>query len=221
MDASKPLTTYSALIGLGIAPYLINGYINSKIVSWPPAYWAFELLIWVLIPAVILVTAVRHAGLKLTDLGFSRTIFGKRSVALILVVAFLFCPIDYMVYANAIGYTRNVLPHEGIFQYHSVVPHSCAMRTLIALYFALTAGFVEEVYFRGFLFKALSFAPAQIPLFLLLSPLLFAAIHWESGMANTAAAYISGLFSAVAFILMRNIWPLIAGHIYTDYAWFG
>jgi membrane protease YdiL (CAAX protease family) len=54
-------------------------------------------------------------------------------------------------------------------------------------------------------------------LYLLVSPILFAAIHWESGWANTGAAYVYGLFAAVAYLAMRNIWPLIVGHFYTDY----
>ena len=208
---------YAALAAVGIAPLLVNGCINAKIASLPALYWAFELFTWIGIPIAVLTSLVRNAGLRASDLGFSRTIFHRRSVVLVLVSSFLFCLIAYAVYTEAYSYMRTILPDAGIFQYRSVLPATDPGRSLVTLYFALSAGIVEEIYFRGLLFKIATFVRGTVPVFLILSPILFAAIHWESGMANMAAAYVYGLVSAIAYVFMRNVWPLVAGHVYTDY----
>jgi len=57
-------------------------------------------------------------------------------------------------------------------------------------------------------------------IYIAVSPLLFALVHWEGGTANVIAAYIFGLGAVGVFMYMKNIWPLIIGHIYTDYVWF-
>jgi membrane protease YdiL (CAAX protease family) len=212
---------YLGCAAAGISPYLINGYVNSKIAAWPALYWSFEVLCWIVIPAAVFAVLVRRDGLRAADLGLHGRIFRRHSVGLVVVACMILCPIDAVGYAGVYGYFRTILPDEGLFKYHSMVPEGGAARLLTTLYFALSAGIVEELYFRGLLFKAASFFPGSSALYLLLSPLLFAAIHWESGPANAAAAYTFGLFSAAVFLMIRNLWPLIAGHIYTDYAWFG
>ena len=54
-----------------------------------------------------------------------------------------------------------------------------------------------------------------------MSPLVFSLVHWESGIANLAAAWVVGLLAAAALLLLKNLWPLIAGHVFTDLLWYG
>jgi membrane protease YdiL (CAAX protease family) len=215
-DAVARRKLYLGCAAAGIFPYLVNGYVNSKIAAWPALYWSFEVVCWIVIPAAVFAFLARR-GLRAADLGLHTRIFGRDSVGLVVLACLVLCPIDAVGYAKVYGYFRTILPDEGMFKYQSVMPEDGAARALAALYFALSAGIVEELYFRGLLFKAL----ASTPLYLVLSPLLFAAIHWESGPANAAGAYVFGLFSAAVFVAIRNLWPLIAGHIFTDYIWFG
>jgi hypothetical protein len=212
---------YVACAALGIFPYLINGYINSKIAAWPALYWTFEVVCWVVIPGAVFAVLVRRGGLRAADLGLHGRIFGRDSVGLVILACLVLCPLEAVGYGHVYGYFRTFLPDEGVFKYQTMIPDGGARRELIALWFALTAGIVEELYFRGLLFRVAGFFPAPRALFLALSPLLFAAIHWESGPANAAGAYVFGVFSAAAFLILRNLWPLIAGHIFTDYIWFG
>jgi len=212
---------YLACAATGISPYLVNGYVNSKVAAWPALYWTLEALFWIAIPAALFFVLVRRGGLRAADLGLHGRIFGRDSVALVIVACLIFCPLDYAVYSRAYEYFRTVLPAEGLFHYQSMIPQSGAGRLLAALYFALTAGIVEELYFRGLLYRIAAFERWPATLYLALSPLLFAAIHWENGAASVAGAYVFGLLAASAFLVMRNLWPLIAGHIYTDYVWFG
>jgi hypothetical protein len=217
-----PATLYAVLTAAGIAPFLINGYVNARVAPWPAVYWGFEFLCWVVVPLVVLGTLRRAGGLRLSDIGLNGVIFGQRSIGLIVFTCLLICPLELLVYKYAIGYFRAVLPDEGLFQYQQIVPQSGAGRVLVAAYLALTAGIVEEIYFRGLMFKVFALISTRaVPVYLVFSPLLFASVHWESGLANTAAAYVLGLLAAVAFVAMRNLWPLIAGHVFTDYVWFG
>ena len=80
---------------------------------------------------------------------------------------------------------------------------------------------IEEFLFRGLLHRAFSGFPYSSVLFLVVSPLLFALVHWEDGLANLASTYIVGVFMAIAYLGFRNLWPLVIGHIFTDLVWFG
>jgi membrane protease YdiL (CAAX protease family) len=52
------------------------------------------------------------------------------------------------------------------------------------------------------------------------TPIVFALPHWEGGLHNVLATYVCALFFALLFLITKNLWPLIVGHIYTDYVWF-
>jgi membrane protease YdiL (CAAX protease family) len=226
MSAAQQVDTgrrnlYAACIAAGTFPYLINGYINARIASSPALYWTFELLCWLAVPAVVLVVLVRRAGLRFSEIGLNGRIFGRYSVGLVILMCLVMCLLCAWVYHLALGLSRALLPDNPLFEYQSIVPQSGAAHTLAALYLALSAGIVEEIYFRGLLHKLAGWAARPVPAYLTLSPLLFASIHWETGWAGTAAAYVFGLFTALAFLLTRNLWPLIAGHFYTDYSLYG
>lgn len=209
------------LFGIGIFPFFINGYVNALLAPLPVAYWAFEVSYWVVLPAILLTLAVRRQGLRLADIGLDTRVFGKRDVLLLGLLCVAFCPLDLFVYKHTYEYFRTVFTGPAFFEYESIVPKVNGwQRTLVAAYFALTAGVVEEVYFRGLLHKAVQHRPDAGGLYLVWSPLLFALIHWEGGFANVSTTYVFGLFAAAAFLAMRNLWPLIIGHIYTDYVLF-
>jgi membrane protease YdiL (CAAX protease family) len=175
-----------------------------------------EALVWLLVPLMVLAWLSRRAGLRMAELGFHGTVFGRKSVTLVTLLAIVFCWLSYTVFSEASGYAQRFLPEAGIFHYRSVIPVADPGRSMAILYFALSAGFVEEIYFRGLLLRIAMASYGSVALFLILSPLFFAAIHWESGMANVAAAYVYGLFAAVAYVWLRNIWPLVVGHVFTD-----
>lgn len=212
--------TYWALLALGIAPLYFNGYVNAQISDRPVAYWSFEFSYWVLLPVLVLVFLVRFGGLRMSDIGIHGHIRGRGSIGLLVLIALVLCPLYYLVHSSALRFFSTLLPASALFQYHTMVPESGIGRILVAAYFAITAGIVEEIYFRGLAFRACEMLPFSVPLYLGLSPILFALIHWESGAANTAATYVVGILAAATYVLLRNLWPLIVAHAYTDYAWF-
>ena len=206
---------------LGIAPFLVNGLVNSVIADNTLLYWAFELLTWVAIPLLILHFALRFTANGLRDFGLHASIRGHDNPGWVLLACALFAPLCYGVYKTSHDFFSRLFPSESFFDYESVIPDSGFLYIVVVLYFALSAGLVEEFLFRGLLWKALSGLHHSLVLFLVVSPILFSLVHWENGPANLAATWVVGVFLALAYLGLRNLWPLIVGHVFTDLLWFG
>jgi len=220
MKSTKQRNLLITLSVIGITPFLINGYINSIIHEIPAAYWAFELFSWVVVPIIIFTIAIKQVGLRLSEIGINQRIFGTDSIPLLLVVCIIFCPLYLLVYKSSFTFFSSLFPSDPYFTYKTVTPEEGALRIIVVIYFGLSAGIVEELYFRGLMYKISSFFSSPAVIYIICSPIAFALIHWEGGMANILATYITGAFAVLAFLLMRNLWPLIIGHIYTDFIWF-
>ncbi|MCP4470738.1 MAG: CPBP family intramembrane metalloprotease [Gammaproteobacteria bacterium] len=184
-------------------------------------YWGFELLTWIVIPCFILYRVTRIPGFRFAGLGYHGAIRDRHNPGLVLLASVLFAPLCYGVYAGSYAFFNELFPGQGFFNYESIVPESGTLYLVVVIYFGLSAGLVEEFLFRGLLFQAFAGFRNSLALFLLVSPLLFSLVHWEDGFANLASTYIVGIFMAIAYIGLRNLWPLVIGHIFTDLVWFG
>ena len=220
MNPIQQKTLFPLLIGVGIFPFMINGYINSLIADMPILYWGFELFSWVVLPTFIFGIAIKYGGLDFNSLGLNGKIFGKRNLPLLIIVCIILCPLDYWLYHEIYNYFRAVFPSTPVFSYQSVIPSVGLWSIVIPIYFSLSAGIVEELYFRGFMLKTSSLFAYPMLSYLILSPLLFSLAHWEGGVANMLATYIFGVLAALAFLWLKNLWPLIIAHVYTDFMWF-
>ena len=205
----------------GIAPFMVNGLVNSVIAHNPLLYWGFEMLTWIIIPSTILYLVIRTPGVQLRDFGYHGSLRGQADIGLVLLASAVFAPLCYGVYYYSHDYFSLLFPGQGFFQYDSIVPESGFFYYLVIIYFALSAGLVEEFLFRGLLYSAFSGFKHSLGLFLVISPILFSLVHWEDGIANLASTYIVGVFMAIAYLGFRNLWPLVIGHIVTDLVWFG
>jgi membrane protease YdiL (CAAX protease family) len=211
----------TGLLALGIAPFLVNGWINSYIYDIPWMYWGFELFSWLLIPSVVFFLAAKKAGLRREEVGLTMTIRGKRSIARVLLTAVLLCPFAWLFFLRTRAFAVSLVPDPGFFSYVQVLMQEGAPRTLIAIWFALSAGIVEELYFRGLMFRICQYYARPRLLFLLASPALFALVHWEAGVDDMLYTGLCGLLFALLYIRWRNLWPLIAAHVFIDYLNFG
>ena len=50
--------------------------------------------------------------------------------------------------------------------------------------------------------------------------MLFALVHWQGWLPCVLASYALSMASALVFLGFRNLWPLIIGHVPTDFVWF-
>lgn len=206
-----------ALFLIGVTPFWLNGFVNPYIYQDFATYWIIELTIWILLPIVIFSALSKHTNLYLYNLGMNSKIIGVESIWAIVLGCFFLSPLIYMIYTWLYSYFQAVYPSQPFFSYHQVLPENPLSRTLTAFYFAITAGIVEELYFRGLLFKLVEQLKYGSIVFVGLSPILFAAIHWENGLSNVLATFTFGILSALLFLALKNLWPLIIGHGFTDF----
>ena len=205
----------------GIAPFMVNGLVNSVIAHNALLYWGFEMLTWIIIPSTILYLVLRTPGVQLSELGYHGSFRGQAGIGRVLLACAVFAPLCYGVYYYSYDFFSSLFPGQGFFQYDSIVPESGFFYYLVIIYFALSAGLVEEFLFRGLLYRAFSGFKHSLGLFLVISPILFSLVHWEDGIANLASTYIVGIFMTIAYLGFRNLWPLVIGHVFTDLVWFG
>lgn len=217
---SRERALFAALLLAAIAPFWVNGYVNSLIADTPALYWTFELLSWFVIPALVAWAAHRYLGITWAQVGVTRELFGRRRPLLLAMMCIACAFAFYAVYAAADAWFSRVFTGSPYFDYQTLIPEAGPARFVLAAYYALTAGVVEEVLYRGALFRLLQGLRGATALYLLLSPVIFSSIHWEGGASNLAATWVVGLFAAVLMLAFRNVLPLIAGHVATDFAWF-
>lgn len=105
------------------------------------------------------------------------------------------------------------------FSYEQALPINPAWAIVAVLFFSFSAGLVEEVFFRGLpaLYLEARLSPQRLKLiYPLVSALAFSLIHWENGSRELVATFLLGLLAAYFYLLIRNLWPFIVGHAFTD-----
>ncbi len=204
-----------------VAPFLVNGALNAVVAARPWLYWAMEIVVWLVLPAALLAGAARVAGIDARRLGLDGRIRGRSSPAGIAVACVVLSAAWPPVYAALEGLATGWLPATPLFVYESVVPSTQPGRFLAAAWFALTAGVVEEIIYRGYAWQVCRDLAHPRSWFLVPGPLLFASVHWEAGIASVFVAWVFGVMAAALYLALRNLWPLIVAHAVTDFIAFG
>ena len=194
--------------------YLESAYRHSKALFYVADSFQF-----VVVPMLVWFLVLRPAKIQLKDVGLRLPIFGAKPFetgGLFLFVAIVL----WIAYepVNAIAY-RYLWREAGIFGYGTVIPKSFPSNAVVVVYFSLTAAFVEEIVFRGLTWSYFSSAlPAawRVPAYIIVTSVLFAAIHSEQGPHGMIAAFSFGLAAAALFVKLKNLWPLVFGHFVGD-----
>jgi membrane protease YdiL (CAAX protease family) len=100
-----------------------------------------------------------------------------------------------------------------LYQYQERLPESQPLRYVAISYFALTAGVVEELFYRAY-FKRLVdlwFGGSRF-LFVCLSTLVFGFAHWPLGLPTVIGALAYGGLASSLYLACRDIRPLMLGH---------
>ena len=103
------------------------------------------------------------------------------------------------------------------FTYQSTLPGGL-FHYLVVIYYGLTAGFVEEITFRGLPWAILNArsGSGHVRTYVLVSSFSFAAIHWENGTPELIAAFGFGVVAALLYLKLKNLWPMIIAHSLID-----
>lgn len=209
------------LLVIGILPAMLNGLYTLLLAAQPPLYWFVDVVSFVVVPAVLVGIAIRERLVTPSELGLHGLVNGRRArleLAILLVGAPIVLPVLVFPITGGIGH--RLFPTGGPvvpFSYEWVLPSPDlpGWRALMILYLSVTAGVVEELYFRALLYRLLSPSHGWLT-YVSLSAGLFGAVHWEAGMAMVMSVALYGIVLAALFRATRNLWPLMLAHAATD-----
>ncbi len=133
----------------------------------------------------------------------------------------------FKIAAPSAGTNANTAPTSFVAKGTENEKPSTILKWLKILFFALSAGIVEELYFRGWLRRFFNPTVIGITSYVFISSLLFALIHWGDGTTlygvdykQLASTFCWGIGSAIVYLRIGNLWPLIIAHAMLDITFF-
>ncbi len=205
------------LAGLG------NGFVLETTQESPVWYWIADAVQWVIIPAAcLLLLKIHYQGdYHSYGLGF-RSLLSRRNFMCTCLALALFLLMVFPGYGVLWTYLWTIDDLTKIDgNPERMMPSGIVAAGAVALYRSITAGFVEEVFFRGLLRHALIGSVAterNVLSFLAFSSILFGLAHWEAGVTAIVTFTVLGVFAGLLYLFCNSLWPLIAGHVATDVA---
>jgi membrane protease YdiL (CAAX protease family) len=208
-----------------VAAALLNGFWVEPLYQTNPwLFWAADTSQFLILPAIGLVSMgvlgsvwPGHYGFRSLDPEYS--LLAK--IGLFIFIAFLFWLFYYPV--RDFSY-RLFWQSAGTFGYDKVIPTWGISKGLVVLYLSVTAALVEEAVFRSlpWLYMSLRYPNKRfVGLYVLVTSVLFGAIHWEQGPHGVLAAFSLGIISAFMYSKLLNIWPFVVAHFFADLMAFG
>jgi membrane protease YdiL (CAAX protease family) len=226
-DGARRRIELAALLAVGIAPFYLNGFYNWRLARADRfLFWSVEVFTWIVMPAVLLFVGWRRGLYSSGDLGLSSQVRGVTRPWL-LALLFVGVPFAFLrLNISATAWAYRTLPSGWPlppFRYVDVIPppgpDTGWYRLLALLHLCITAGAVEESYYRGVMDQLFPRGWLGGACYVVASSVIFAGSHWEGGLPILAMAFAVGVFAASIFRLTGNLWPLIVGHIIADWYW--
>ncbi len=199
-----------------IALGLVNGYYKELLYTISPlAFWTSDFLNHVLIPIASLYFLARLGGIYPREYGFRNPSRNTSWLKFVGITVFICCAF-WLFYIPPTWIAGRILDSTlPDFTYYSIMPKSGVSRFAVAVYFAITAGFVEETMFRAlpWLYFCQVFPQSQrIFLYAITTAIVFGFIHWENNVHEVIGTAILGFFIAIFYAKFQNIWPFVIGH---------
>ncbi len=211
----------------GILPFLVNGIYNPLIADERLLFWLLEVFAWVVVPCAIILAGILGGVFSLREAGMDLRVgdsADREKNALYLLILFMAVPpVLYIAYSYFYDLSEMLFPvnfGEVDFDYESMIPKEPHIRLLVSVYLSITAGIVEEFYYRGILYTVFTDLKRSTVEYVIISSLIFSSVHWEGGVQNLFATFIFGIVCSVIYVRIKNIWPLALGHFVVDYILF-
>lgn len=198
-------------------PLLLNGFYNEVIARSGVFYWPVDFVTWILIP-IISMYLYRRRGGEFHDLGvvWPGSVFG-------LIKNLLYAGVWSIMLvwgfsggrrSGEVWFDENYL--KVAFSYGDLIPDSGWGKTAVWIHFSLTAGVVEELYFRGLLRRFFDRGRLGSVYFMVASTVLFSAIHWENGVNDMLATAAFGFLACICYLSHRSILVPMIAHVVAD-----
>ena len=175
------------------------------------AYSETIVLEWVLAVAVLL--GAMTAGRPLGAIGLAPPLTGAFALSLVMVIV-----ISALLLLQLRPIRKLAEPPESLrSQLESVeklLPHSSGERSVF-MALSLTAGFCEELLYRGFLIAYLAPLTGNVGA-VFASAIVFGLIHAYQGTSGILKTGLIGLVMGVIYLVAGSIWPAIILHAVLD-----
>ena len=186
------------------------------------AFWIFDFAKFIAVPIVVLVWLWR--AYSITSASYGLRSFGKSDnwaellgltlfLAVVLYAAYEVSLHIAWYWASRIFHLQSTAPF-----YTAIMPDGWRHFT-VALYYGVSAGFAEEISFRGL---PLLYIRERFGIekpgwkYVVVTSLLFAAAHWENGPHELVATFAFGVVASVFYLKLRDLRPLVAAHALID-----
>jgi membrane protease YdiL (CAAX protease family) len=218
----------ATLAGLATLPFLLlwlfDGFWKAKLVQAAPlAFWAIDLFEWVIVPAASLFFLHRCASISKNDYGLGSGIGSWKAIAL-----FLPCFVTLFIaddWGTLILGRRLFGDAPGAFRMDLALQALGPLADAGVLYLSATAAVGESLFVLGLPWLWLSqgekVSRGGAFAFALVSALIFALAHWETGLANMTGAFLFQLLAVWWYFRLKTLWPIIASHFLIDLYFFG
>jgi membrane protease YdiL (CAAX protease family) len=216
-----------------------DGFFLPALARYPLYFWTYDLIKFVVLPLVYLLCLRRYLRIGPEDYFFTGRQVDYREwewvgvtflSALILDAVYLVANAAVQfAYAAVLALMRWLLSawfdlpaaplyYEGTFGYGMALPDDRLLRAAVAAFFAVTAGVVEEIFFRGLLRQAIAaiLGPQAVKTYIVLSALTFGLAHWEQGSVGLIGATAFGLCAAWLYLKLGDLRPLMLAHASID-----
>ncbi len=181
-------------------------------------YWGLDALKHVVLPATALAILARGYDVRARDYGIRGIAEHETWGQFIGLTIFLTLILD-LIYYVMFYIAWLALRPDAAGAFYKEINLTGLAHIPSTFYLAVTAGFVEEVFFRGLplLYLERKFGKA-LPRksYILGTAFVFGLIHFRNGPHEVAATFAFGLLAAILYLRLRDLWPLIGAHILID-----
>jgi membrane protease YdiL (CAAX protease family) len=209
---------------LHVVLQIVDGFFKEPLYQYSEhAFWIFDFVKFVAIPAVVLVWLYRAFSIAPASYGLRSRRKTENWFYFLGLTLFLAVVLN-LVYQGAQHFAWNIVwrvlhPDPAPAFYKSLIPGGL-LHYPAAFYFAATAGFTEEVFFRGLplLYMKERFGNTKpVWIYAVVTSVLFASAHWENGLHEVIATFVYGIASSVLYLKLRDLRPLVGAHALIDF----
>lgn len=189
-----------------------------------PLVYAFLYNPWTSFPYTFIIiiafviTLVYLQDRNLQDIGLSANSNFSKTVKTALISFIIIEPaVDFMIQPLVNKLTDEVVDYSAF----DFIAHDLSQYFKYLLFIIISAGFGEEILFRGFVFRQLNIVlpnfKGKILLIIVLSAILFSIPHWYQGPGGVLITFIFGLAFATLYVKTNyNLWATILLHSLVD-----
>lgn len=162
----------------------------------------------VLVSLTVLIFILNKDSMEIIGLAFVRNGW---IVGAVVVVPFLFL---WLLYQTQIPMEKLEKLRSEYAEVSYLIPRT-RIGYIWCIALSFVAGTCEEILYRGFIFWQLN-AHMHMVVAILLTNIIFALLHYGTGMKNAISTFGLGLLFSALSIPFETLWPAILAHILVD-----